>query len=500
MSSGNPTKPGLPPRESLFSRITSSFNLRLRLAILCVLVFGATTLAFNGILFTHTLETLQSDFDDALYNYTIDVSESIALGPKGDLTFPPLQVDDGKILPFPLGTALIQVRHISGKILSRVGDFGGWDPPYKTDFSLLRSGEEATFRTIQDVHLIPNAEAESYRMISFPLDSSSKTQLILQIAVPMTLLETQLVNRLRMLQWGIPTVLLIAVLGGYFLAGRALRPVQKMIQTAEAIDASELDQRVPVPHTNDEIKRLALTLNDMLNRIEKAFRTQERFIADASHQLMTPLAILKTDLELLRKEERTPARIEEFMENSRQEIENLTKILRDMLVLARVDAGLGALILGEVYLDEAVLDTIARVEKIARAKNVRLTADFNGEQFRRPIRADRDLLQNLLVNIVENAIKYSPENTLVRVELEWAADFQEIRIRDQGPGIAEAELPRIFERFARAPNAALHGKGFGLGLAIAKQIAHLHHASLTAQNQETGGTSFHFKMPNTHHS
>ncbi len=496
MSSESLRKARFPPprNRSLFNRLTASFNLRLRLTILCVLVFGMTTLAFNGILFTHTLETLQSDFDDALYNYAIDVSESIAIGPKGDLTFPPLQVDDGKILPFPLGTALIQVRHVSGEILSRVGEFGNWTPPYKNDFKLLRMGEEATFRTIDDVHLIPNAEAESYRLISFPLDSSSKTQLILQIAVPMTLLETQLVSRLRMLQWGIPIVLLIAVFGGYFLAGRALRPVQEMIQTAEAIDASELDQRVPVPHTNDEIKHLALTLNEMLNRIEKAFRSQERFIADASHQLMTPLAIMKTDLELLKKEERTPARLEELMENSRQELENLTKILRDMLVLARVDAGLGALIPGEVYLDEAVMDAIARVEKTARPKNVRLLADFSGEQFRRPVRADRDLLQNLLVNILENAIKYSPEKTLVRVELTWAPGFQEIRIRDQGPGIAVAELPRIFERFARAPDAALHSQGFGLGLAIAKQIAHLHHATLTAENQETGGTCFRFRM------
>ena len=476
------------------STVSTLKGLRLRLTLWCVLVFGITTIAFNGILFRHTLKTLQSDFDDGLFNYTIDVSESIQLGPKGDLTFPPLHVDDGKILPFPLGTALIQVRHISGKILSRVGDFGSWDPPYQQDFLRLQGGEEASFRTVQDVHMIPNAEAESYRMISFPLDSTAKTQLILQIAVPMTLLETQMINRLRMLQWGIPLMLLIALGGGYFLAGRALRPVHEMIQTSNSINASDLNQRIPVPDASDEIRELALTLNAMLDRIEKAFLTQERFISDASHQLMTPLAILKAHIELLMKNSSSPDKLQEFMETARQEIDSLSKILRDMLVLARVDAGLGALSLSDVYLDELVLDAVARLDALASSKNVRLIADFNGENSRRPVNGDRDLLLNLVVNLLENAIKYSPEGTTVRLELTWLEDHQSLFILDQGPGIPTDDLPRIFERFSRASNASLHGKGFGLGLAIAQQIARLHQGSLTAENLPSGGALFKFSL------
>jgi signal transduction histidine kinase len=276
-------------------------NIRLRLSLLFVLIFGTTTVLFNTFLFVFMIQTLQQDFDDALFNYAVDVSNSIDIGVKGDLKFPPLKLDHGKVLPFPLGTALIQVRHISGTILAQVGEFGAFNPPFHKDFERLAKGEEATYRTINNISNIPSAEADSYRLISFPLDNSAKPQLILQIAVPMTLLDTQISNRLKMLQFGIPLVLLIATLGGLFLSSRALAPVNHMIDIAQNIDANDLGQRIPVPAAKDEVRKLAETLNDMFGRIQQAFLSQERFVADASHQLLTPLAVMRSELETLYK-------------------------------------------------------------------------------------------------------------------------------------------------------------------------------------------------------
>ncbi|MEK2646046.1 sensor histidine kinase [Bdellovibrio sp. BCCA] len=474
----------------------SSFSIRLRLSLIFVLIFGATTIFFNMFLFKAMIDTLQQDFDDALFNYSVDVSEGIEIGVKGDLSFPPLRLDHGKILPFPLGTALIQVRHSSGAVLARVGNFGEFNPPYKKDFERIWAGEEATYRTIEHIRNIPSAEADSYRLISFPLDNAAKPQLLLQIAVPMTLMETQISQRLTLLQVGIPFVLLIATLGGLFLSARALNPLKNMINTAKEIKASELSQRVPIPNANDEIKTLALTLNEMLDRIQQAFQSQERFVADASHQLLTPLTIMRGELELLQKTEKKD--IDQFIKSGLQEVDNLSSIVQEMLLLARVDAGIGALNMQEIALDELIFEVLPRCEKLASSKNIKIKLNINNEtsEDRKMVRGDNDLLQNLVTNVIENAIKYSPNGEVVTVTLVWKEDVTELIVDDNGPGIPEELLPFIFERFSRGSNMETRVKGFGLGLAIAQKIAILHEAKLTAQNHSGHGARFSFEIKN----
>lgn len=477
--------------HSLFSRV----SIRLRLSLIFVLIFGITTVIFNLFLFQVMIDTLQKDFDDALFNYCVDVSDSVEIGVKGDLNFPPLRLDDGKILPFPLGTALIQVRHSSGAVLARAGNFGTFNPPYKADFQKIWQGEEATYRTIQHISNIPSAEANSYRLISFPLDNGEKPQLLLQIAAPMTLLDTQISRRFNLLQFGIPLVFIVATLGGLFLSSRALNPVKKMIDTTKQIKATELFQRVPVPAANDEIRKLALTLNEMLNRIQQAFQSQERFIADASHQLLTPLTIMRGELELLQKSEKKD--IDQFISSSLQEVDNLSAIVQEMLLLARVDAGIGALTLQDIEPEDLVFEALKRTEKLARSKNIKLKFDIRNEtsEERKLIRGDLDLLLNLLINILENAIKYSPENETVTLTHTWKKDSTEFKVQDNGPGIPPEQLPIIFDRFSRG-SLGNRVAGYGLGLAIAQKIAILHKSTLVAQNNPDQGACFTFEIKN----
>lgn len=474
----------------------SHLSIRLRLSLLFVLIFGTTTIAFNVFLFQSMIDTFQKDFDDALFNYSVDVSEGIEIGIKGDLSFPPLRLDDGKILPFPLGTALIQVRHSSGAVLARVGNFGEFNPPYKKDFERIWAGEEATYRTIEHIENIPSAEADSYRLISFPIDDIKKPQLLLQIAVPMTLLETQISRRLTLLQWGIPLVFLIATGGGVFLSSRALNPMKNMIKTTQEIKAGELSKRVPVPQTNDEIQTLALTINDMLDRIQQAFQSQERFIADASHQLLSPLTIMRSELELFKKAEQK--NIDQFIESALQEVVNLSGVVQEMLLLARVDAGIDALNLQKLALDELVFEAISRCEKLARAKNIKLKFNIHNstQEDRKMILGDNDLLHNLIVNIIENAIKYSPDQEVVTLTLNWKNDVSELVIEDNGPGINPEQMPFIFERFSRGSNIDANTQGFGLGLSIAQKISHLHNAKLSVENHLDHGAKFTFEIKN----
>lgn len=481
--------------KKIFSPL-SSLSIRLRLAIIFVFIFGATTIVFNMFLFKAMIDTLQQDFDDALFNYSVDVSEGIEIGIKGDLSFPPLRLDHGKILPFPLGTALIQVRHSSGAVLARVGNFGDFNPPYKKDFERIWKGEEATYRTINQIGNIPSAEADSYRLISFPLDNAAKPQLLLQIAVPMTLLETQVRQRLTLLQLGIPLVLIIATFGGIFFSTRALKPLKNMIQTAKEIKATELSKRVPVPNAKDEIRELTLTMNDMLDRIEQSFQSQERFVADASHQLLTPLTIMRGELELLQKTEKKD--IEGFIKSSLQEVDNLAGIVQEMLLLSRVDAGIGALNLQDLALDDVVFETLPRAERLANSKGIKLKFDINNESGddRKMVRGDNDLLQNLIFNIIENAIKYSPNNEIVSITLNWKAQSSELVIQDNGAGINEDQLPYIFDRFSRGSKIETRVKGFGLGLAIAQKIAILHNTKIKAENRPGHGAQFSIEIKN----
>jgi signal transduction histidine kinase len=478
-------------------KFITGFSIRLRLAIIFVFIFGATTIVFNAFLFKAMIDTLQQDFDDALFNYAVDVSEGIELGVKGDLSFPPLRLDHGKILPFPLGTALIQVRHSSGAVLARVGNFGEFNPPYKKDFDRIWKGEEATYRTINNIANIPSAEADSYRLISFPLDNAAKPQLLLQIAVPMTLLETQISQRLTLLQLGIPLVLIIATFGGIFFSARALKPLKDMIQTAKEIKATELSARVPVPNAKDEIRELTLTMNDMLDRIEQAFQSQERFVADASHQLLTPLTIMRGELELLQKTESKD--INTFIKSSLQEVDNLAGIVQEMLLLSRVDAGIGALNLQELPLDELIFEALPRCERLAESKGIKLKVNINDESGgddRKMILGDNDLLQNLIFNIVENAIKYSPNNETVTITLNWKKEVSELIVEDNGNGIPEEQFQYIFDRFSRGSSVETRVKGFGLGLAIAQKIAILHNTKLKAQNRPGRGAQFSFEIKN----
>lgn len=483
----------------MFSKNQNKFfpalSIRVRLSLLFVTLFGVFTLVFNIFIYQFMVDTLQQDFDDALFNYSVDVADSITLERSGDVNIPPLHLEHEKILPFRLGTALILIRHSSGKILEKVGNFGTFDPPYEKSLEVLRSGKDYDYQTLTELESIPNVEAHSYRLISVPLDEKKKTQLMLQIAVPMTLLEKQVRSQKNILQMGIPIVLLAATLAGIFLSARAMRPLKNMIEVTKEIKASDFSKRVPIPSANDEIKMLSLTFNEMLERIGQAFHSQERFVADASHQLMTPLAVLRGELELTSKSE-TPE-VQSLSQSLLQEVDHLAKIVQEMLLLSRIDAGMGSLNLEELRLDELIYELLPRLEKVALKKQLKLVVTLrNDEHIESPlILGDRDLLQHLFNNLIENAIKYSPNSEAIYLEIGWNEERSFVTVRDRAGGIPEDQLPYIFDRFSRGAQVENKIKGHGIGLAIAQKVAQLHGAEIEAWNSE-GGANFNLEIKN----
>ena len=446
-------------------------------------------------------QALQKEFDDALYNYAVDVSESVTLNSTGDLAVITPEVDKQKIYPFSLGTALIQIRAISGKVITQVGEFSDLNIPYRNKFKRLEKGEEdVNFETFYKAADPGTNDIDSYRAVNFPIDNSPVPQLILQVAVPMTFLEGQIRTRKVFIEILIPLILVVATAGGYFLSTRALKPVTEIIRKAHDIEAMNLSERLPVPKAKDEVHYLAKTLNEMLERIEGSFRSQERFVADASHQLLTPLSIMKGEMETQLKIEAHPV-----LHSALQEVDHLISLVKNMLLLARVDAGIAGLQFSEIFFEEVILEAIGRAEKVAKPKGVKITFNMRSElsdSAERPrIRADEDLLLNAIFNLIENAVKYSPAGESVAVELLWKKDTQTLSIRDYGPGLPSAKKDIIFQRFSRGTQMA---PGYGLGLAIAQKIAELHDAKisassvvdLTPQNKAEKGSLFQIEMKN----
>jgi signal transduction histidine kinase len=240
----------------------------------------------------------------------------------------------------------------------------------------------------------------------------------------------------------------------------------------------------------------------LLERLQHAFQSQERFIADASHELKTPLAILRGELEVFRSRPRTEDEMNTFLNSALQELHHLSRVVEDLLILARIDAGTSILTKGAVYFEEIILDVISKLEPLARKKEVKIRIIFPEEpssHLDSPdpflVQADSDLLKVLIKNLVENAIKYSPPNQVVEVKFHLDTDWAFFEVTDHGPGIPHALLSKIFERFFRGPHSDTHLiSGAGLGLAIAKRIAEIHGGKIEVVSTPGERTTFHLQM------
>jgi heavy metal sensor kinase len=309
--------------------------------------------------------------------------------------------------------------------------------------------------------------------------------------------ESALLRNIRIaLGWLIPFTIFLASAGGYFLARKSLAPVAGMTAQADHIGESTIHDRLPIQNPHDELGRLAATFNRLLDRLDVAFERQRRFIADASHELRTPLAILQGESEVaLSKEIRSTEEYRESLGILHQEARRLSLVVDDMFTLSRADAGQYPVMLREFYLDELVADCVQSLRSLAAAKSISLSINSDREL---PMVADESLVRRMLLNLLDNSIKYSPNGGTVSVTARAAADTAVISLADNGPGISSELQPRIFERFFRGDQARTRSNpqsGAGLGLSIAKWIAEAHHGTLELSHSGPTGTVFTARIP-----
>ena len=283
---------------------------------------------------------------------------------------------------------------------------------------------------------------------------------------------------------GGPIALALAALGGYLLAGAALRPIESMRRRAAEISSTSLDERLPVPDANDEVARLGETLNAMLARLEDGLERERRFVADASHELRTPLTLLKTELGLASKPGRNEEELRAAIASAADQADRLARIADDLLLLARAEEG-------ELRLRTEPLDATDVMEEVAaRFRSERAVTVDAGEPV--VLIADRLRLEQALTNLVDNALRHG--SGAVSLSAAAVNGTAELHVKNEGGGFADGFLPRAFERFAR-PDEAREGEGSGLGLAIVDTVARAHGGSAQAANVPGGGADVWISLP-----
>ena len=354
-----------------------------------------------------------------------------------------------------------------------------------------RQGRE-TYQTL----ILPPPQGEDkegipVRLLTLPVVERGRMIHLVQVAMPLESADMARSRFLLILLGLIPLALGGAGMGGWFLARRALAPVDAMVDTARSIEAEDLSRRIEAADSADELGRLAAVLNAMLERLERAFTAVKHFSADAAHELRTPLTILKGELEVALRSPPTPEEYRSVLVSCLEEVDRLSALVTDLLFLARSDSGNMSIARTPVNLAAVLRDVCAALGALAEATRITFTHDAPTELW---TRGSETMLFRLLFNLGENAIKYTPEGGAVTLTLEPHGTQASLSVRDTGAGIAAKEQPHIFDRFYRADPARSRG-GTGLGLALARSIVLAHGGRISVESRVGHGSCFTVRLP-----
>jgi heavy metal sensor kinase len=292
----------------------------------------------------------------------------------------------------------------------------------------------------------------------------------------------------------VPIALVLAGIGGWFLARQSLSPVVAMVDRARKMSAENLSGRLPVANPRDELGRLAETFNDLLGRLETSMTTQRQFMADASHELRTPVATTRTAAHVaLQQPHRDEREYRETLAIIEQQAARLSRIVDDMFTLARADAGSYPIRRTQMYLDELVEEVVRAARVLAVMKDVTIELETTNSA---AFAGDEDLVRRLVANLLDNAVRHAPAGSAVHLDLRKVGDSYAISVTDCGPGIPAEIQNRIFERFYRGDAARVRSDGgAGLGLALARWIANVHGGDVTLLQSAELGTTFRALLP-----
>lgn len=451
-------------------------SLRLRLTLLystlvggILLVFGATVYSLNSII-------LLNQVDNTLAGTVQDIIGVTHVGQSGEIStvnLPSLDLT---------ASTYVQIWGRDGKLKSS-----------SPGISVMKQSlDPVGLKTRDPVFRENTINGVRLRVLTVPLSVGVHRVAILQVATSLTVVDSARANLIRILMVATAVAIILAALGSWLVLGRALAPLDAVTETAQAINrADDLSRRIPYNGPpDDEIGSLIESFNQTLERLETLFTSQQRFLADVSHELRTPLTVIKGSVDLMRRMKQLD---EESLSSIDQEAGRLTRLVGGLLLLAQAESGKLSLNLKLVELDTLVLEVFHEMRVLAGNKvNLKMT-DIDQLQ----VNGDRDRLKQVLLNLIGNAIRYTPTGGDVILSLAKVGEQARIIIRDTGPGIPTEDLPYIFDRFYRAEESRTRSQasGFGLGLSISQWIIENHEGTIEVESKESEGTTFAIWLP-----
>jgi heavy metal sensor kinase len=464
--------------------MTAFRSIRVRLTIWYVLLLAVILAVFSAGVYVALRESLNRNLNDTLET-DAEVLESA------------VEVDNGR----PRLSPVTAPGHIEGEQFARVFDASGVltfdnalpsaSPAVDQDAIGAALSGRTTRRSAQ-------TSKEGLRVLTLPIRRDGVVIGALEVGRTEDDVEETLRVLLIIIAIAYPLTLVVASAGGVFLAGRALKPIGDLTSIARQITAEDLSKRLDMKLPDDEVGRLAQTFNDMIARLDEAFRRQRQFTADASHELRTPLTAIKGQTEVALQRERDPQDYREVLGAVNSEVDRMIRLVGSLLSLARADSGHVPIARERIDLGQIVSDAAEQMRPAATAKDIALEVQASPPI---PFLGDEDLLLQLVLNLLDNAVKYTPAGGAVTVA--WATEGDPprraaIRVTDSGPGIAEEHLPRIFDRFYRVDQSRNQASGgSGLGLSISRWIAEAHGGTLTAESAPGSGSTFTVRLPLT---
>jgi two-component system, OmpR family, sensor kinase len=348
----------------------------------------------------------------------------------------------------------------------------------------------------QTIHeTVRTLSGEDFRLATRRGRGYDQKDFFVRVGQPLATLQRARMRLLLILGIAIPLALLLGSYGGLVLANQALHPVDQLTRAAEHITASDLNERVSVPAQNDELGRLAAQFNAMISRLQAAFERQRQFTSDASHELRTPLAVMRGEIELSLRRERTSAAYQHTLTSNLEEIVRLSRLVEDLLMLARADAGKVELQREPLELRQLCVDMTDYLMPLAEQRSQMLRCETPSTDL--TISADRHRIKQLLLNLLDNAIKYTGEGGQITLHLKTEGHAAILSVTDTGRGIPAEDVPHVFERFFRrsAKTADRSATGSGLGLSIVKWIVDAHEGEILVQSELGQGTTFEVRFP-----
>lgn len=460
-------------------------SVRGRLTLWYTGILALVLIVFSSISYMVLAREIRSATDRGLANTAREFASAFS----NDPTDP--AAGSGVLLDFRNSEGQLSVFSSAGRIV--MSSRFAWSEAERERIAAIVRHGETGFRTV------PGGKAgDGIRFVAVPVEVMGQKYTTV-VARDLDEQAGRLRAAAQALFLGIPLALLVAAGGGYVLARKSLAPVTSMSTKARQISVETLDERIVVANERDELGFLAMTLNELLERLQRAFESQRRFMAEASHELRTPVAIIQGEADVaLTRTDRSPDEYRESIVIMQGAALGLTRIVQNLFLLARTDAGNYPIQKSRFYIDEVIASCAHSMRSLAAAKDIELTCAATSDPV---IVADEDLIHRMLLNLIDNAVKFTPPGGHVDIRSRRSGNDVAISIHDSGPGVALDDQSRIFERFFRADRSRRRGvtagtaRGAGLGLPIARWIAETHGGALVLERSTSGGSTFLVSLP-----